>query len=218
MAASFFGFGDWGAPYWFIGLEPGKAPGEDASNSKIVRAWAGELGKKELVDCLEYHRAIGVQTWHKEKAKLQATWRPLMLLLMTMLDFDSDKEALRDYQRTQWGQSRNAETCVIELSGIPAKSLAVKTDREEYMQQRINFIRGKIGFHRPKLVLMYGVTARTKWKDVAGRPQEQDMEVDKIYKIDSTLFVMTPSPTARGRTNDDWVQLGLNIREKLKSK
>lgn len=217
MAETFFGFGDWAAPYWFIGLEPGVAPGGVPDNSQIAQVWTRELDKQELVDCFEYHQAIRVDTWHREHPKLQPTWRPLILLLMATLGCDFDKEAIRRYQRMQWGQIHNAETCVIELSGIPAKSLAVKTDRKKYLEQRIEFIRGRIRFHNPKLVLMYGLTARTKWKDVAGRPQEQDMEVDKIYKIDSTLFVMTPSPTAHGRKDEDWVRLGLQLREKLNS-
>jgi hypothetical protein len=211
MAANFYGFGDWTAPYWFIGLEPGKAPGEEADNGHIVRAWANGLKKGELVDCLEYYRAIGVDAWHKERAKLQPTWRPLMLFLMTALDREADKDALRDYQRTRWGQIGDGETCVIELSGIPAKSLAVETDRRRYLQQRMEAIREKIGSHKPRVVLMYGLAAQSEWERVAGNA----LRPDEVLDAGSTLFVMTPSPTAYRRKNADWENLGVQVRERL---
>ena len=213
MAASFYGFGDWTAPYWFIGLEPGKAPGEEAYNSHIVHAWANGLKKGELVDCLEYHRAIGVDTWHKDRAKLQPTWRPLMLFLMTALDRDSDKEALRAYQRTRWGQMGDGETCVIELSGIRTNGHAVEADRKEHLAQRIGAIRRKIkmGDTSPKVVVLHGLSARAEWEQIAGVP----LEPDTVVPVGSTLFVMTPSPTAFRRKNADWESLGLEVRERL---
>ena len=215
MAANFFGFGDWAATYWFIGVKQGKAPGDAVDDSRIIGAWANGLKKGELVDCLEYHRAIGVQTWHKEKAKLQATWRPLMLFLMTVLGRESDTEALRTYQRTRWGQTKKAETCVVELSGIPAKSFAADADREEYLKQRVWAIRRKIMLsgHPPRVVLMHGLAAQRHWEEIAGVA----LEPDTVVRVGSTLFVMTASPTVPGRKNADWAKLGLEVRRELQA-
>lgn len=216
MAARFFGFGNWAAPYWFIGQEPGTSPGEDADNSRIVQAWAHQLGKRDLVDCREYHRAIRVSAWHGERARLQTTWRPLMLFLMTALKRETDREALRAYQRTRWGQIENGETCVIDLSVIPGKKLSEKTDGKEYLEQRIWTIRRRLmlGGHPPKMVLMHGLAARPEWEEIAGVP----LEPDTVVKVGSTLFVMAPSPTAYRRKNADWEMLGLQMREHLNSK
>lgn len=213
MAANFFGFGDWAAPYWFIGLKPGKAPGEAADNHKIVEAWSNGLKSGELVDCLEYHRAIGVQMWHKERARLQSTWRPLILFLMTVLGRDSDTEALRTYQRMRWGQTKNAETCVVDLAGIPEKSFAVEADREEYLKQRVWAIRRKIMLngHPPKVVLMHGLSAQPHWEEIAGVP----LQPDRVVRVGSTLFAMTASPTVPGRKNADWAKLGSEVRRQL---
>ncbi len=215
MAANFFGFGDWLAPYWFIGVKQGKVPDDVVDDSKIVGAWVNGLKKGELVDCLEYHRAIGVQTWHKEKAKLQATWRPLMLFLMTVLGRESDTEALRTYQRTRWGQVKKTETCVVDLSGIPVKSFAAEADREEYLKQRVWAIRRKIMLsgHPPRVVLMHGLAAQQHWEEIAGVP----LQTDTVVRVGSTLFVMTVSPTVPGRKNADWVKLGLEVRRELQA-
>jgi len=213
MAAHFFGFGDWAAPYWFIGLKPGKAPGEDANTSKIAGAWANGLKKAELVDCLEYHRAIGVEFWHKGRARLQPTWRPLILFLMTVLGRESEIGALRTYQQTRWGQMRHAETCVVDLSGIGAKSFDADADREEYLKQRIWAIRRKmmLGGHPPKVVLMHGLAAQSHWEEIAGVP----LKPDTVVRVGPTLFVMTPSPVVPGRKNADWERLGLQVRRQL---
>ncbi|MGC8549868.1 MAG: hypothetical protein ACP5M4_09230 [Acidobacteriaceae bacterium] len=213
MAANFYGFGDWGAPYWFIGVRQGKSPGEAVDESKIVGAWANGLKKGELVDCLEYHRAIGVQTWHKEQARLQSNWRPLMLFLMTVLGRESDTEALRAYQRTRWGQTKQAETCVVDLSGIPAKSFAAEADHEEYLKQRVWAIRRKmmLSGRPPKVVLMHGLAARAHWEEIAGAP----LKPDTVVRVGSTLFVMTASPTVPGRKNADWEKLGLTVRRQI---
>lgn len=48
-AESWYGYGPWDAPYWFIGMEPG---GDDTHAS--YEAWEA-LGGHELIDCREHH-------------------------------------------------------------------------------------------------------------------------------------------------------------------
>jgi hypothetical protein len=118
MARGCYGYGRWDAPYWFIGLEEGMG----GTIEERIEAWQ-YLGEAGLSDCRLFHERIRDPRWH-QKAALQRTWRPLMLLLMTFLDRASDKESLREYQVRQWGCSKYAgETCVIELFGLPAKDL-----------------------------------------------------------------------------------------------
>lgn len=73
-------YGRWGAPYWFIGPEQGQAPEENDDHKPRVKAWL-ELGGGELTDCREFHVLIGEKRWHRERPKLQSTWRSLLLLL-----------------------------------------------------------------------------------------------------------------------------------------
>src|SRR5579859_7409872 len=112
MARQSFGYGRWDAPYWFIGPEQGQSSAENDDLTHRFKAWR-DLGSPELCDLEEFHRAINEHSWHR---KLQRTWRPLMLLLMTFLEKRADKGSLLSYQRDEWGRAIG-ETCVIELSG-----------------------------------------------------------------------------------------------------
>lgn len=94
MALRCYGYGCWSAPYWFIGPEQGQAPEENDDLNPRVKAWL-ELGGGELTDCREFHALIGEKDWHRERPRLQSTWRPLLLLLMTYLDKCTDRDTLR---------------------------------------------------------------------------------------------------------------------------
>ena len=97
MAHQFFGHGRWTAPFWFIGPEQGQSPSEHDDLKPRVEAWR-TLGGGELTDCREFHDLIGEKRWHRrERPRLQSTWRPLMLSLMTFLRRQSDNESLRNY-------------------------------------------------------------------------------------------------------------------------
>lgn len=211
MARHFFGYGHWDAPYWFIGPEEGKGPKEAADNTCRVQAWL-DLGKPELCDCCEFHKNIQEQHWHREfpKPRLQPTWRPLILLLKTFLQQDSGNSALRVYQRSQWGNKNRGETCIIELSGLAARNLKEPGERERYREERIETIRDRMNnLHpAPVFVVMYGLNARDYFEKIAGRP----LVSDEVVKIGSTLFALTPHPNTHGRTNEDWIKIGKNLR------
>ena len=136
IARRAFGYGRWEAPYWFIGPEEGKGPEEQSNSCDRVEAWYCHQ-RDGLCDCREFHSAIRDTTWHHTQPRLQHTWRSLILLLKTFLnetvgDAIADRESVRKYQRDQWGAS-SGETCVIELSGTAARSLAVSVDRYRFL-------------------------------------------------------------------------------------
>src|SRR6185437_9669223 len=119
MARQRYGYGKWNAPYWFIGPEEGMAFDEDIQ--RRIRAW----GHCDLNDCRKFHERIGEHRWHEAPVKLQKTWKQLILCLMAFKGQQLDprkqehKVFLRNYQSRHWGM-QNGETCVIELSGLPA--------------------------------------------------------------------------------------------------
>lgn len=96
MARRSYGYGSWDAPYWFIGPEQGQALNENNDLKRRVEAWL-HFGGAELCDCREFHDRICQMKWHQERPRLQSTWRPLMLLLMTFLKRPTDNESLRTY-------------------------------------------------------------------------------------------------------------------------
>jgi hypothetical protein len=210
MAHRFFGFGSWDASYWFIGPEQGKGPKEAADNTARVDAWV-RLGKQDLVDCKTFHYEIGEESWHREspKPRLQPTWRPLMLILRTILDESTERDALRTYQRDRWGKVTVCETCIIELCGLAARGLATAMDRERFREERVEIIRQKLCEHRPKVVVMYGKNEKKRWETIAGGA----LEVDQPYRVGSTILVFTTHPNTHGRRNSDWEQLGERLRQ-----
>jgi hypothetical protein len=130
-----------------------------------------------------------------------------MLLLMTYRGRPFDKDALRNYQRDEWG-ALQGETCVIELSGLAARSLKVTRDRESFREERINVIRERMRSHKPKLVVMYGKGQKDAWEAIAGRA----FPADNILKDGDRTLVSTPAPTSRGLRNTYWEQLGKRLR------
>lgn len=206
MAINCYGYGRWEAPYWFIGPEQGKGPKEPADNVKRIDAWA-KLGKTNLCDCRCFHEEIDDFSRHREM-KLQPTWRRLMLLLMVYLGKDADIENLRTYQRDHWGML-NGETCVIELSGVASKNLKTSIDHKQFRQDRIEFIRDKRKHHRPALVIMYGISAKKDWEQIAGH----ELKEGEIVQCESTIFGFTRHPVAHRTPDQYWKDFGVRLRE-----
>jgi hypothetical protein len=208
MALESFGFGRWEAPYWFIGPEQGQGKKEGGSLAPRSAAWK-QLGAKALCDCRDFHDLIPVTRWHCERPKLQSTWRPLMLLLMEFLDRPWDNDSLRVYQRDQWGRL-HGETCVIELSGLPANSLKVPRNRSLYKAERINKIRHKLQKYKPSFVVMYGLNEKESWETIGG----PELKTGNIIRLGSTLLVFTPHPAAHGLGKQYWIDTGRNLHKK----
>ena len=211
MARRFFGYGRWDAPYWFIGPEQGKGPEEAAENTSRVNAWV-MLQKQELCDCIVFHDQIGEKHWHRalpDKPRLQRTWRPLILLLKTFLNEPGSRDDLRSYQRDTWGCQQGGETCVIELSGLAAKTLHSPINRKQFRNERVGLIREKIQEHKPRLVVMYGKSEKQYWHTIASA----ELELDRPHVAGPTVLVMTTHPNTRGRKDADWMDLGERLRE-----
>jgi hypothetical protein len=210
MARCFYGFGRWDAPFWFIGPERGKGPTERADNERRIRAWVA-LGRPDVCDCRRFHNEIGENRWHRESPSLQRTWRSLMLLLMAAMERPHDSNSLRTYQRTLWGKGEAGETCVIELSGIGARSLATPAEQHRFLHGRIEVIREQLRIRKPAVVVLYGVSHREHWDRIAGA----DLLCDQVQRCDGTLFVLTPHPLTHGKSDADWVKLGRVLRLEL---
>jgi hypothetical protein len=202
LARRCYGYGRWDAPYWFIGPEEGQSPRESNSLKLRYKAFR-ELSKDGLSDCGVFHGFIHETRWHKAaKPALQPAWRCLILLLMTFLKKGADNESLRIYQRDRFGRL-DGETCVIELSGLPARNLSVPRKRELFREERIKFIRGKILACKPKFVVMYGRRDLKHWNQIA----DDALRRKSVQKVGCTIFAVAKHPVARG-PKKYWVKLG----------
>ena len=207
MAREFFGYGRWGAPYWFIGPEP-------AGDSHTQRSLAFRiLGKDGLCDCKEFHNGIGVD-WSGE---LQKTWKRQILILENFLGEDGKVEfpdkgnpaqTLLNYQWECWG-SRDGNTCVIELRGLNTKGNSeYRKICDAELGRRIEYIKEKLktSEEKPKLVVMYGKTDQGRWEPIADHILAIDRPYDRPLMQDSTTYVFAYHPNARGHKGDYWLK------------
>jgi hypothetical protein len=207
MSRDFYGYGKWDAPFWFIGSEPG-----GDGNERRAREFA-RIGVDGLCDCKVFHEAVEEFRWHREppeKTILQPTWRRLMLSLMPSLKLGTDQAALREYQCRHWGM-RNGETCVIELGGLSARSLATAVDRNSFRDRRINLIKAKMERSSPQLVVMYGAGSRDAWNTISACNYARG----HLMKPGKTQFAFMHGPTAAGERDDEWIDLGARIAQQL---
>lgn len=210
MALRSYGYGRWDAPFWFIGPEQGQARAENDTLSRRVEAWQ-RLGGNELCDCREFHDLIEEHRWHGQPTRLQSTWKSLILLLLTSRGVptnDAHDEIRRSYQRERWGRVNTGETCVIELSGLPANNLGEQRNREQFRSHRIETIRHRINDHKPQFVHLYGKSEYEHWCEIA----KCTLELDRPHKIGSTIFLYTLHPNAHGLTKQHWIELGSKLR------
>jgi hypothetical protein len=217
-ARRWFGYGSWDAPYWFIGKEPGGTP--DPSDYASWQHLGGMAGA-ELIDCREHDidcdSATTPMRWHCEHIELQATWRPLIALLLAYQGaVDYDREAVRRYQDKRWGRiDAENETAVIELSAIAARDTSVPEPlRLAHVDERIATIQRNIATHRPRFVVFHGAGYDPVfsqpylyyWSKIAGVPLEQGT----ISHVDGIAYLAISH--AHGVPTSAWMQLGRALR------
>jgi hypothetical protein len=100
--------------------------------------------------------------WLIERPPLQATWKQLIRLALGYQGASADLEDVRRYQRDRLGRS-DADTLLIELSAVNARSLSVHVaERESHRAERIATIRRRMEEHQPEFVVFYGVRYRAE--------------------------------------------------------
>lgn len=209
-AHDWFGYGEWDADYWFIGMEPG---GDDDQAS--YESWE-RLGAASLIDCKEHHEDSNahnpsrISRWHDAGIPpVQFTWGPLIRLLLSYADKPHGDPDVAVYQRDHWGRS-GAENAVVELSALHARSLDVQVDRAKFRNEWIAEIKRRLQTRHPKFTLFYGASYRPYYARIADTFNSEGYAWNG-----STLCVLTQHPTPRFRPAappDYWIALGSWMR------
>ena len=207
-AKTWFGYGDWHAPYWFVGMEQGGDPEE-----RSYRVWQ-QLGAGELLDCREHHLAIDdslFRRWHDgPKPRTQPTWRGLIQILLSFKGVDASTEAVRNYQSQNWGSS-SGETAVIELSALRARNLKSLVARTDFRTEHIDTVRDRIAQYKPAFVVCYGLGYREDYQRIAGSV----FDPAGFTVSGRTLFALVKHPTSFGVKSAEFMQFGKEIRRRL---
>jgi hypothetical protein len=115
----FYGYGNYHAPYWFIGMEEGGGGSFEEIRSRL-NTWASR-GRRELEDLADYHCAIGITRYWDKPVRLQLTWNRLIQILISIKGLETFARDRRHYQRDHLARE-NSETCLLELMPLPSPS------------------------------------------------------------------------------------------------
>jgi hypothetical protein len=217
----FYGFGNYQARYWFVGMEEGGGNTLDAI-SKQLEIW-DKWGRKELIDVAEYAREMNITRWYGDRPKLQPTWKPLIRIFLTAEGQSADAETMRQYQKNVWGTAEG-NTCLLELLPLPAPSISSwlyreistlpyltsrKAYREYVMPLRIAHLQNRIRQYQPEAVIFYGSGYDSHWKTIAEIDSwEKQPEGVSFAVNNSIIFISSKHPVAHGATNEYFYSIG----------
>jgi len=225
----FYGFGNYQARYWFIGMEEGGGNKLD-DIARQLDIW-DRHGRKELIDVAEYAREMNITRWYDDRPKLQPTWKHLIRIFLTAEGQPVDTDTMRQYQKNVWG-TIDGNTCLLELLPLPAPNIGSwlyreisslpylanrKTYREYVVGSRIAHLQDRIRQYQPKAVVLYGSGYDSYWKAIAGIDSWEKSSEGVSYAVNnSTLFISSKHPVAHGTTNEYFYSIG-NLIKELKS-
>lgn len=224
----FYGYGNFNAPYWFIGMEEGGGNSIDEINSRL-HAWK-KRGCREVEDVAAYHREFGISKYWEEKPPLEATWNNIIRIFLAANGSIPTTDEVRFYQRDHLGRNEQ-ETCLLELLPLPSPSTShwlyadcsrnpALGSRQSYRNMltpiRIKCLQDRIQKYRPLFVIFYGKTYLEHWKAITGASLLYVDTLD-IYRVElnGTLYVVTNHPVATGVTNDYFHKIGRMLGEEV---
>ena len=225
---NFWGYGNLKGPVWFVGMEEGLGATEGLPLERFI-----STDGKVVVD-ITSNTSADHQALFKEGAKTQPTWRPLIfILLYQRFGRVPTLAEIRDYQINHFGRTTSAHA-ILELMPLPAQStkkadwiyqdvpLMGLTHREEYLAtylpDRVQALKLLIEKHQPKLVLFYSRSYLNEWQSIIPKKLKEAIP-DKLHmvKVDKTIYAVTPHPTSRGLSTDDWVQITKRLMKAVKT-
>jgi hypothetical protein len=212
-ARTWFGYGKWDAPYWFVGMEPG---GTD--HPALYTSWEA-CGGGPLIDAKRHEEEWNARVpaalrthYFADKPKIQkSTWQPLIHIL---LGFTGSNEDAHLYQRDKWGRIKG-ETALIELSVPAFANISVKGDRGQYELERIDIIRKHLEKDEsiPTLAVFYGKSYQAQYEEIAGGPFDKD----GFRWNGSILCALTTHPSRPTRTYEYWTEYGKRLRQNVEA-
>lgn len=227
---TFWGYGNYTAAYWFVGMEHGGGSSREEIERRL-NAWH-QRGRKELEDLVDYHHAIGVTHFFGTHPKIQATWGKLARIYLSAKGLEPSAEDVRSYQATSLARS-DTDSSLMELLPLPSpkasdwlhyatlSQLPYLRNRESYERHvvpaRVRHIRRRIDEYRPKVVVFYGVGFQQRWQQIARvpfRPGHPDGV--QVGHDGHTLFVITKHPVARGLRSHYFHEVGRMIALRIR--
>jgi hypothetical protein len=212
FADNFYQYGDFGGPYWFIGMEERGAENFDNVMARLA-AWQTR-GRPEIDDVAEFHQEADMGHLFDAKAPIQPTWRQLIAVLLHHQGKTVTSETIRHYQVSDLART-GKETCLLELLPLPAPGAGNsswpygnwtkqapfqnKTDYiQHYVHRRADYLEQLIAKHIPKVVMLYGISHKRWFEKIANVPLAEPQQNLLVGRDQQTVFTITYHPVAKG--------------------
>jgi hypothetical protein len=233
----FYGYGNFDAPYWFVGMEEGMRKISSSKKlgkklNKKLNAW-DERGRMPLQDLPEFSSALGGKKFFSEKPRSVRTWSRIIHVLFGIKDEATHKPSqIKAYQREFLARAQDGDSCLMELLPLAAydtnvwppykkiSNIPCLKSRDIYVQQvrpnRIADLKRYIETYHPQVAVMYGKGNWNHYAEIAGVEfHGTEMHDVKIGKNEKTLFVLTRHMAVRNLTNKECYAIGQMIRSQL---
>lgn len=191
----FVGYGNIGAPIWFIGME------ERGSDLKRIKA---RLEFEPIMDLKQALQQLGIFHHHAHPYKLQPTWTTMSRVMLTLKGVDATRKTLQDYQANHLGRVGD-QTMLTELLPLPApdtktwpyaRLLPQFPSRKVYKHMvrppRLRLLSGLIKKYEPAMVVCYGKGAWKHFKAIFPEMEWQDEEPFRWGRWKETHVILTP--------------------------
>jgi hypothetical protein len=225
---TFYGYGTYAAPYWFVGMEEGGGNSLDEVAERI-NVW-NNRGRCELRDPrgYDYDPITSTSPWFRRNPKSQTTWRQLIRMALVAQDISPSLNGIKAYQRDRLGRP-DGDICLLELLPLPSPSighwhysafaslLPYLSSRAAYMEHCAPFraarVRARIEQHTPKAVIFYSFNwwYRHWWAIIAGVPFNRvEAPGGDIFlgTSSTTTFAIVKHPASRGIPNQYYEEVG----------
>lgn len=228
----FYGYGDYYAKYWFIGMEEGGGTNFDEINNR-VNVWKSR-GSRELEDVAQYHDAIAApKNYFGDNPVLQSTWRRLILVYLGLTNSEVDDKQVREYQGKNWGRW-DSKTCLLELLPLPSRSTR-KSDwlyaqysdlpclisrqkyKDCYIEDRKKHLKRKVheNIGKVKSIIFYSFSYLKYWQEIAGITFDKCETPMYVGKREGTVFAAILHPNYWRTTDEYFKHIARLLRDKI---
>lgn len=227
----FWGYGNFEAPVWFVGMEEGL--GKNTSVKELEARFVAADGKMTVDMRRDMAQVPDHIRFFKESAPVQASWKyPIALYLYLKNRKEPSKQDIRDYQMYMLGDSELKNDAAIELMPLPSHKANEDTwiydkygifglgSRSEYLNaykpKRVRELANLIEIHSPKLVIFYSKSYLPDWIQIIGEKPKEIISQMYFIKNCKTSFCVIPQGVARGMSYARIYEFAQNICDEAK--
>ena len=190
----FIGYGNANAHVWFLGMEEAGGGEENIS---------ARLKFKQVEDCADAHKILGITKHHSGKKIIQPTWRGMCYIMLCLEDKETDRESIRNYQADHLGR-RHGNSLLLELMPIPKPRIdswgyenlipqfASSTEYYKAVKpRRIKYLQRLIRERSPKAIICHGKMYWQEYKEIFSEIDFLPENNFLVGKDDSKIVIMT---------------------------